>query len=458
MERVVEYILFFFFYSIIGWISEVIYCYIKDKKFTNRGFLFGPLCPIYGTGAVSMLLTLTWCKDIWFGKFYAGPLMVLLIGVVVCDVVEYLTSFLMEKLFRGNKHVLKEKEEKLLSYYSPVLHEGSELYSKLAVADGKVKTVKLSNGEKVAVTQGNWRALIADVPTAADRKKVFEAIFTAYEENKNTYAEIYNLVMKSEKASVQARNYASILESHLFGNNIPTSVFTNLVDVASKHNKSVKKYYKLRKKYLGLKTHYSYDRFLQLAHSDKKYSYEEGKELFFKSIENTPADFQAKAREVLRDGFVDVYEQDGKRSGAYSSSVSDSHPFILLNYTDTLDDVFTLAHEAGHSMHSLYSQEAQPAKLQHYTIFVAEIASTFNEHMLLDYLIKSGNTTKSEKIMLLQKAIDEILSTFYRQTLFANYEYNVSKMIEENKPIVAIRIDGLGYACVSVEKINLEAI
>ncbi len=343
--------------------------------------------------------------------------------------------FLMEKLFRGNKHVLKEKEEKLLSYYSPVLREGSELYSKLAVADGKVKTVKLSNGEKVAVTQGNWRALIADVPTAADRKKVFEAIFGAYEENKNTYAEIYNLVMKSEMAEVQARNYSSILESHLFGNNIPTSVFTNLISVAGKYNKSVKKYYKLRKKYLGLKTHYSYDRFLELAHSDKKYSYEEGKEIFFKSIENTPADFQAKAREVLRDGFVDVYEQDGKRSGAYSSSVSDSHPFILLNYTDTLDDVFTLAHEAGHSMHSLYSQEAQPAKLQHYTIFVAEIASTFNEHMLLDYLIKSGNTTKSEKIMLLQKAIDEILSTFYRQTLFANYEYNVSKMIEENKPI-----------------------
>ena len=101
MEKVVEYILFFFFYSIIGWISEVIYCYIKDKKFTNRGFLFGPICPIYGTGAISMLITLTWCKDIRFGKFYAGPLMVLLIGVVVCDIVEYLTSYLMEKLFHA---------------------------------------------------------------------------------------------------------------------------------------------------------------------------------------------------------------------------------------------------------------------------------------------------------------------------------------------------------------------
>ncbi len=343
--------------------------------------------------------------------------------------------FIMEKLFRGNKHVLKEDREKLLSYYSPVANEGSELYSKLAVADAKNKTVKLSSGEKVTVTQGNWRALIADAPVASDRKKIFEAIFSAYGDSKNTYAEIYNLVMKSELANVKARGYSSILSSHLFGNNIPESVFTTLIGVAGKYTKSLKKYYKLRKKYLGLKAHRSYDRFIELAHSDKKYSYEEAKELFFKSIENTPDDFQAKAREVLREGFVDVYEQDGKRSGAYSSSIADAHPFILLNYTDTLDDVFTVVHEAGHSIHTLYSHEAQPTKLQQYTIFVAEIASTFNEHMLLDHLIKSGNTTREEKIMLLQKAIDEIVATFYRQSLFATYEYEVSRMIEEDKPI-----------------------
>ena len=132
---------------------------------------------------------------------------------------------------------------------------------------------------------------------------------------------------------------------------------------------------------------------------------------------------------------MDVYEQDGKRSGAYSSSVSNTHPFILLNYDNTLDDVFTVAHEAGHSIHSMYSAEAQPTVLQSYTIFVAEIASTFNEHVLLDYFMGNSNTTKEEKIGLLQKAIDGIMSTFYRQTLFAHYEYEAHKLAENNQPI-----------------------
>ena len=158
-------------------------------------------------------------------------------------------------------------------------------------------------------------------------------------------------------------------------------------------------------------------------------------ELFFASIKHLPAHFQDKAHEVLKEGFVDVYESDGKRSGAYSSSQANLHPYILLNYSNTLDDVFTLAHEAGHSIHTMYAQECQPARLQGYTIFVAEIASTFNEHMLLDYLLKSTSLTNEEKMILLQKQIDEIVGTFYRQTLFAQYELEVSKLIENNQPL-----------------------
>lgn len=349
------------------------------------------------------------------------------------DLAQY--RFLLEKLFHNSKHVLDASSERLLSYFQPLEESGSELYSTLSVADGKNKTILLSTKEKVTVTQGNWRSLIADSKNPKDRKKIFEAIFCYYEEHKNTYAQIYNAVLQADKAKMQARHYQSILESHLDHNNIPTSVFTNLISVASKENASLKKYIKLRKKYLGLKNHYSYDRFIELAHSNKKYTYEEAKELFFASIQDCPQDFQDKAREVLREGFVDVYETDGKRSGAYSSGMPDIHPFILLNYTDTLDDVFTVAHEAGHSIHSLYSMENQPTKLQDYTIFVAEIASTFNEHMLLDYFMKSSNTTREEKIMLLQKAIDEIMATFYRQTLFAHYEYEVSKLVEKDEPI-----------------------
>lgn len=343
--------------------------------------------------------------------------------------------FAMEKLFRMNEHVLDSTKEKLLSYFSSVSETSSDLYDALSTSDHKDVTITLSNKEKVVVTQGNWRSLICDAKNPKDRQKIFRAIFDYYEKNKTTYAQIYQLSMQMDLANVKARNYDSILQYYLFKNNIPTSVYETLIAVASKHNASLKKYFKLRAQYLHLKTHYTYDRFLQLEHSSKKYSYDEAKEIFFASIAKTPKDFQDKAREVLKDGFVDVYESEGKRTGAYSSSQPNLHPFILLNYSNTLDDVFTVAHEAGHSIHSLYAMENQPANLQDYTIFVAEIASTFNEHMLLDYLLSSTSLSDKEKIMLLQKQIDEIMSTFYRQTLFAHYEYEVSKLIEKAEPI-----------------------
>ena len=343
-------------------------------------------------------------------------------------------KFQLEKLFRSNEHVLDAAKEKLLANFNPLVGAGGDLYSMLSVADGTPKEIKLQ-GKKVMVTQGNWRSLITEASNAKDRKKIFEALYKYYDDHKNTYAGIYEEVMKGAKATSESRNYPSILDSYLFKNNIPTEVYTNLVKVASTKNSALKKYIKLRKEYLGISNYCSYDRFLELATSNKKYSYDDAKAIFFEAIKSTPVDFQNKAHEVLADGFVDVYEQSGKRTGAYSSSMPNLHPFILLNYNNTLDDVFTVAHEAGHSIHSMYAAETQPTMLQDYTIFVAEIASTFNEHLLLDYFMKSSDATIDEKIMLLQKAIDEIVSTFYRQTLFADYELQVSKLAEENQPI-----------------------
>lgn len=343
--------------------------------------------------------------------------------------------FSLQKLFRGSRHILDGKSEKLLSLYSPVTGSAGELYSNLAVGDSKSVSIKLKNKKTVVVTQGNFRALIASSTEASDRKKIFEAVYKTYDDHKNIYAGIYNNVLQANKADAKARNYDSVLESYLYNNNIPTSVFTNLIEVAGNNNKSLKKYIKLRKQALGLKTYRTYDRFLELAHSSKEYTYEEAKELFYTSIAKFPQDFQDKAHEVLKDGFVDVEERLGKRTGAYSSSVANLHPFILLNYDKTLDSVFTVAHEAGHSIHSMYATEAQPTMLQDYTIFVAEIASTFNEHTLLDYFLTLPNASKEEKIMVIQKAIDEIVATFYRQTLFAEYEYLANQVVAENKPI-----------------------
>lgn len=344
-------------------------------------------------------------------------------------------EFVYEKLFRNNEHILSSKEEELLSYYSPLSSCGRELYSTLAVADSNPKEITLDSGEKVKVTQGNWSALIAESKSEEERKRIFEALYENFDLHKNTFATIYKAVLDSDKAKMQARNYSSSLEAHLFGNNIPLEVYYNLVEVASTYNQGVKKYIKLIEKYFGLSKYHTYDRFLDIATSDKKYSYLDAKEMFFASLKDFPEDFQSKAKEVLRDGFVDVLEKPGKRSGAYSSSQTNIHPFILLNHDFTLNSCFTVAHESGHSIHSLYAMEAQPGVLQDYTIFVAEIASTFNEHNLLDYLMNLPSVSKEEKIMCLQQAIMSILGTFYRQTLFAEYELEAHRLNESGSPI-----------------------
>jgi len=344
------------------------------------------------------------------------------------------------QLFLESSHILSADKEQLASSFSPLLGEGSQLYSMLSVGDYTPKTITLSDGKEVTVSQSNWTSLIADSKNADDRAKIFEALYSYYDTHKNVYGEIYNNVLQGELSEMKARNYPSILEEHLMGNKIPASVFLNLIEAASQNAAPLHRYYEIRRQYLGLEKHRSYDRFLELAHSDKRYTYEEAKDVFFASISRFPKDFQAKAHDVLTDGYVDVYPGMGKRTGAYSNGgfktpTTSVHPVILFNFEGRLDDCFTVAHESGHSIHTLYSIENQPLMKQEYTIFVAEIASTFNEHNLLDYMLTNGDLDRETKIALLQKAIDEIVGTFYRQTLFAHYEYDISKMVEKGEPI-----------------------
>lgn len=346
---------------------------------------------------------------------------------------EYSLSF--DQLFRSKAHVLGAKEEKLLSNYNPLLGEGSTLYSTLTVADYSPKKVKLSDGSEIEVNMSNWTSLIAKTKKAEDRAAIFECLYCYYDLHKTTYGEIYNTVLHSELSEMKSRGYASILEEHLYGNKIPTSVFLNLIEVASQNAEPLHRYYEIRRKYLGLEKHRSYDRFLQLAKSEKKYTYEEAKATFLDSIKGMPESFQKNAQEVLKEGYVDVFPAPGKRTGAYSNGTYNLHPLILLNFEGELNDVFTLAHESGHSIHTLYSEANQPEMKQDYTIFVAEIASTFNEHNLLDYFLNSGTLSKQDQIYLLQKSIDEICSTFYRQTLFAHYEYDIAQLAEKEQPI-----------------------
>lgn len=336
-------------------------------------------------------------------------------------------------LFHTKAHTLNEKSEWLIANFQSIT-SGDELYSSLAVSDNIDNDVILSNGKKRKITAGTYRSMLSDLKNQNDRKIVFEAIFKKYEKNKNTYASIYSNVLKKDFAIAKARNYKSSIDSFLFQDDIPISVYKSLIDVAKDNSYIVKKYINLRKKHLNIDDYHTYDRFVPLSFSDKKYSYNEAKNIFFESIKHLPEEFKKNQYKALEDGYVDIYERDGKRTGAYSSSVYPIHPFILLNFDKTLNSVFTLAHEAGHSAHSIFANEAQKLMTSDYKIFVAEIASTFNEHILLDYLVKKTDS-KSEKIALLEKAIEDILSTFYRQTLFANYELLAHELVEKERPI-----------------------
>lgn len=343
-------------------------------------------------------------------------------------------DFMFKKIFDGQTHVLTKDKELLISRFGALSGVGGSLYSTLSVGDYKPKTIKLDDKE-ITVTVSNWRNLIMEAKDASERETIFNALYEYFDDRKNTYAEMYHLGLEAQEAIVKARGYKSILDYHLEQNQIPTSVYRSLVDVASNNTGAIKKYYELRRKALGLTKHRSYDRFLEIANSDTKVTYEEAKDMFYKSIERFPKDFQDKAHFVTSEGRVDVYPKEGKRSGAYSNGGEGIKPYILLNFTGTLDDAFTLAHESGHSMHTMYSLENQPELKQGYTIFVAEIASTFNEHNLLDYLLKQPGLSKNDKISLLQKSIDDILATFYRQTLFAQYELEISEAFEKGSPI-----------------------
>ncbi|MCF7925796.1 MAG: hypothetical protein K9L26_04610, partial [Candidatus Izimaplasma sp.] len=246
-------------------------------------------------------------------------------------------AFSIEKLFHAQAHVLDGKSESLLANFSNLTNQGGEIYSALAVADKIDKEITLSTGETVTVTSGNFRSYLADLEKDEDRRKVFETIFNNYEKHKNTYAQIYNTVLQRDIALMKSRDYDSSLASYLFNNSIPTDVYHNLIEVAKKSTDLIKRYYAIRKDVLGLETHHTYDRFMPLAESNSKYTFEEAKDLFFDSIKHLDDDFVSKANSALEDGYVDVYEQTGKETGAYSWGALDQHPYILLNYDDTLN-------------------------------------------------------------------------------------------------------------------------
>ena len=344
--------------------------------------------------------------------------------------------FAIEDLYRQQEHVLDDKGEHLLSLSSRFSSSPNEAYAALSTADVKYPVVRLSNGTEVTLTYGQYRAILSTNRNQGDRAAAFRGFHTIYEATTNTYASLYNSVLQRDLFHSQARGYRSTLEAALHGNNIPTTVVENLIATTKANTEPLRRYHRVRKRALGLDTYHSYDTTIPLVDFERQYPYEAILEWLPASVAPLGPEYQRQTRDILNGQCIDVYENPGKRSGAYSAPVYGAQPYMLLNYNDTLDAVFTLAHEMGHSMHTVLSHAHQPFVYAGYTIFVAEVPSTLSEALFLEYML-AHTTDERERIVLLQHAIDGIVATFYTQVMFADYERQTHLLIEEGKPVTA---------------------
>jgi oligoendopeptidase F len=350
--------------------------------------------------------------------------------------------FAIEDLYRQQEHVLDEQGEHLLSLASRLAGLPYDSYAALSTSDVTFPTVTLTDGSDVTVSYAQYRAIIATRRVQDDRRAAFEALYGTYANALNTYATLYHGVCQRDWFHARARGYATTLDAALHGDNIPSSVVETLIAATREGVEPLRRYHRLRRKMLGLKEYFPFDFSIPLQAWDRRYPYPDVLDEIVRSVAPLGAEYQQWMRDGFANRWIDVYENAGKRSGAYSAPVYGVHPYMLMNFNDTLDDVFTLAHEMGHSMHTLLSHQRQPFIYSSYTIFVAEVPSTLSEALLLDQML-AQSSDPLERAVLLQHAIDNITSTFYTQVMFADYELQAHRLIEQGEPMTADVLDRL---------------
>ena len=337
---------------------------------------------------------------------------------------------------RLKDHMLSSEMEQLLASAGEMQGASQKAYGMLSNADLKFPSVKDSKGEEVQLSNGRF------VPTQMSkdrdlRKASFEAFYGRYEEFKNTWAAMYDGEVKSRIFEAKARKYNSAFEAAVDGNDVSPAVCDSLFESIHDNMSKMHQYVSLRKKLLGVDKLHMYDVYVpMLADYDMKVSYEEAKELSLKALAPLGEDYLDVVKEAYENRWIDVVENEGKRGGAYSSGVYYLHPYMLLNYNDTLDDVFTLVHEMGHSMHTWYSNKAQTIVDANYKIFVAEVASTTNEVLLYHYM-KDHAESAQEKAFIINHFLDSFKGTMFRQTMFEEFERKTCEMAEAGTPLTA---------------------
>lgn len=342
----------------------------------------------------------------------------------------------LEDILAKKEHALSEKEERLLAMAGQVTASPNEIFSKFNNADVKFGTILDEDGNEVELTNGRYSVFMESNDRSV-RENAFKALYRQYGNYKNTLAATYYANVKQACFYAKARKYDSTLQMYLSGSFIPEKVYHNLIETVHKNLDKMHTYVSLRKQVLGVDELHFYDIYAPMV-SDitMKIPYEEAKDIALKALAPLGEEYLSKVKEGFESGWVDVYENTGKRTGAFSWGTYGVHPYVFLNYTDTLNDVFTLVHEMGHAMHTYYSNANQPYPYAGYRIFVAEVASTCNEALLMQYLLKNC-TDLSEKKYLMNHYFEQFKGTLFRQTMFAEFEMITHKMAEDGEVLNA---------------------
>ena len=341
----------------------------------------------------------------------------------------------LEKIRRRKDHVLSACEEKLLAGAGEMAQTPQDTFSMFSNADIKFESAEDSKGEKHTISQGTYISCLESADRTL-RKNAYENYYAAYQNYRNTCAACLNGQVKQLQFFANARKYPSSLDASLDATEVPTSVYHNLIETVHQNMDKMHRYVRLRKKLLGLDELHMYDMYTPLvADADAHIEFEDAKKTVLEALSCMGEDYCKILKEGFDNRWIDVYENVGKRSGAYSAGTP-VHPFVLLNYTGTLDSQFTLAHEMGHALHSYLSTKTQPQVYSDYVIFVAEVASTCNEALLMEHLL--GKTTdKKQRAYLINHFLDQFKGTLYRQTMFAEFELRIAELNQQGTPLTA---------------------
>lgn len=339
-------------------------------------------------------------------------------------------KFYFETVLNFKKHSLTEEQEKLISTLSPIINEGGTTSYYLMNADLKFGKIKNRNNEDVELNDSNYPKFM-ESDSRIERQNAFEKYHKVYGRVNNTLASTYNETVKSDVIFSKLRNYKDSLDSYLDDSKIPEKVYTNLIETVHNNLDSLYKYFEIKRKLLNLDEFHLYDGYAKIVKdNNKKYSFEEAKEIVLDALKIYGEEYIEVLNRAFNERWIDKYPNVGKRSGAYSTGSYDTYPFVLLNYTNTYEDVSTIAHELGHSMHTYFSNKYNAPINSSYPIFLAEIASTTNELLLSHYMYNKSNS-KEEKLSILNERLNLFKATIYRQTMFAEFELLAHKEVEK---------------------------